>query len=113
LNCLFLIGLSPALTGALLIMGSDFLIHPRLGFGDLMVSCAAIFCASYMLSTQQGRQGFDPLRYTWLVGISASITMFVINLILHNPFVGYNDQTWAAFFGTAIISQTIGYFSIT
>ena len=113
LNRIFLLGLALALTGALLIMGSDFLIHPRLGIGDLMASCAAIFYASYMLSTQQGRKRIDPLRYSWLVGISASITLFVINLILHNTFFGYDTQTWVVFFGTAIISQTIGYFSIT
>ena len=113
LNRFFLIGLTLVLTGAVLIMGSDFLLHPRLGIGDLMASCAAIFYASYMLSTQKGRQHIDPFRYTWLVGISASITMFIINLLLHNAFLGYDPQTWAVFLGTAIISQTIGYFSIS
>ena len=113
LNRYFWLGLIFTLTGAVLIMGSDFLLHPRLGVGDLMASSASIFYAFYMLSTQKGRQHIDPFRYTWLVGISASITMFFINLILGHKLVGYDLQTWLIFFATAIISQTIGYISIS
>jgi drug/metabolite transporter (DMT)-like permease len=109
----FWMGLALALTGALLIMGSDFLLHPRLGIGDLMASTAAIFYASYMLATQRGRQHFDPLRYTWLVGITATLAMLSINLLLGNALTGYDAQTWLVFLGTAIISQTIGYISIS
>ena len=109
----FWLGLALALAGALLIMGSDFLLHPRLGIGDLMASTAAIFYASYMLSTQRGRQHIDPLRYTWLVGVSASCTVFIINLILRNRLTGYDPQTWLVFLGTAVVSQTIGYISIS
>jgi drug/metabolite transporter (DMT)-like permease len=113
LNRFFWLGLTLALTGAVLIMGSDFLQHPRLGIGDLMASTAAIFYASYMLSTQRGRQHIDPFRYTWLVGISASTAILIINLILRNRLTGYDSQTWLVFFGTAIVSQTIGYISIS
>jgi drug/metabolite transporter (DMT)-like permease len=113
LNRIFWLGLILALTGAVLIMGSDFLLHPRLGIGDLMASTAAIFYASYMLSTQRGRQNIDPFRYTWLVGISASTAILIINLILRYQLTGYDPQTWLVFFGTAIVSQTIGYISIS
>jgi len=102
-----------ALAGAMLIMGSDFLLHPRLGIGDLMASTAAIFYASYMLSTQRGRQHIDPVRYTWLVGLSASAAMIFINLILGNSFFGYDAMTWLIFLVTAIVSQTIGYISVS
>ncbi len=113
LSGIFWLGLALALAGAALIMGSDFLLHPRLGLGDLMASSAAIFYASYMLSTQRGRQHIDPLRYTWLVGVSASTAMILINLILGNSFFGYDAATWLIFLATAIVSQTIGYISIS
>jgi drug/metabolite transporter (DMT)-like permease len=113
LNRGFWLGLALALMGAVLIMGSDFLLHPRLGIGDLMASSAAIFYASYMLSTQRGRQNIDPFRYTWLVGISASVAILVVNLMLRNQLLGYDAQTWLVFLGTAIVSQTIGYISIS
>lgn len=109
----FWLGLFFALAGAALVMGSDFLTHPTLGYGDLMASAAAIFYASYQLTTQRGRIHIDPFRYTWLVCVSATVFIFVINILLGNPFTGYSAQTWLIFLATAIVSQTVGYLSIT
>jgi len=113
LRGIFWLGLVIALTGAVLVMGSDFLHHPTLGIGDLMASTAAIFYASYQLTTQRGRKYIDPLRYTWLVGVSATIGMLIINLVLGNQLTNYPAQTWIIFFATAIVSQMIGYLAIT
>jgi drug/metabolite transporter (DMT)-like permease len=109
----FWIGLVIALTGAALVMGSDFLRHPTIGIGDLMACAAAIFYASYQLITQRGRKHIDPFRYIWLVGISATIGMFIMNLVLGNSFMGYPVQTWIIFFVTAVVSQMIGYLAIS
>jgi drug/metabolite transporter (DMT)-like permease len=113
LRGVFWFGLAIALAGAALVMGSDFLRHPTLGLGDLMASTAAIFYASYQLVTQRGRKHIDPLRYMWLVGLSATIGMFIMNIVLGNSFTGYPAQTWIIFFITAIVSQMIGYLAIT
>ena len=109
----FWFGLVIALAGAALVMGSDFLLHPTLGLGDLMASAAAIFYASYQLTTQRGRKYIDPFRYIWLIGVSATISMFIMNLSLGNSFTGYSTQTWIIFFVTAIVSQMIGYLAIS
>ena len=113
LRGVFWFGLVIALTGAVLVMGSDFLHHPTLGLGDLLASAAAIFYASYQLTTQRGRKYIDPFRYIWLVGVSATIGMFIINLAMSNSFTGYSAQTWIIFFVTAIVSQMVGYLAIT
>ncbi len=113
LKGIFWAGLILALTGAALVMGSDFLLHPTLGLGDLMASTAAIFYASYQLITQRGRVHIDPFRYTWLVGVSATTGMLIMNLVLGNSFTGFSAQTWVIFFATAIVSQMIGYLAIT
>lgn len=113
LRGIFWLGLVVALTGAVLVMGSDFLTHPTLGLGDLMASTAAVFYASYQLTTQRGRKYIDPLRYTWLVGVSATISMLIMNLLLGNQLTHYPAQTWVIFFATAIVSQMIGYLAIT
>ncbi len=109
----FWAGLVLALAGAAFIMGTDFLFHPTFGLGDLMASTAAIFYASYQLITQRGRKHIDPFRYTWLVGISATLGMFIMNIVLGNSFTGYSSQTWIIFFATAIVSQMIGYLAIS
>lgn len=113
LKGIFWFGLILALAGAALVMGSDFLTHPTLGLGDIMASTAAIFYAAYQLITQRGRVHIDPFRYTWLVGVSATIGMLIMNLVLGNPFTGFSTQTWVIFFVTAIVSQMIGYLAIT
>ena len=108
----FWLGLVLALTGATLVMGGDFFIHPRLGIGDLMATGAGVFYAGYMLSTQRGRKYLDPLSYVWLVGVNASLALLAINLVLGFPLTGYPTQTWLVFLGTALVSQIIGYIAV-
>lgn len=106
-------GLALALSGALLVMGTDFLLHPQLGMGDLMAIGTGMFYAGYFIVTQFGRKSIDALSHVWLVGLAASLTLVGINLVLGNPFTGYTPQTWLVFLASALISQIIGYQSIT
>jgi drug/metabolite transporter (DMT)-like permease len=105
----FWIGLLLAMSGAALIVGTDFLLHPRLGVGDSIAIFTGLMYAGYFLFTEMGRRSIDAVTYVWMVGISASLTLFMLNLIIGNPFTGYPVQTWAIFLATAIISQLIGY----
>jgi drug/metabolite transporter (DMT)-like permease len=109
----FWFGLVLALAGAVLIMGLDFIVHPTFGLGDLMACAAGVFYAAYQMITQRGRQHFDPFRYSWIVALAATVTIFFVNLALGNSLTGYSLQTWLIFLLTAIVSQTIGYLSIT
>ena len=113
LSARFWLGLGLALAGAALILGTDFLLHPRLGIGDLMAIGTGMFYGGYFLSTQRSRQHFNPLTHLWLMGVSASFGLLLINLALGNPITGYSAQTWLAFFGAAIVSQIAGYMSLT
>lgn len=113
LSTRFWLGLGLALAGAALILGTDFLLRPRLGIGDLMAIGAGIFYAGYMLVTQRSRQYFNPLTHLWLMGVSASFGLLLINLALGNPIAGYSAQSWLVFFAAAILSQIVGYMSLT
>lgn len=105
-------GLVIALVGAALIMGTDFILHPRFGIGDLMALFTGFFYGGYFLFTEKSRATFDPISHIWFVGIGASLTLFFINLVLHNPFSGFNTSTWLVFLATALVSQLIGYMSL-
>ncbi len=109
----FWVGLAIALFGAALIVGGDFLIHTRLGIGDLIAITAGFFYAGYFLITQRGRENFHPVSYLWLTGLSASLALALINIASGNSLVGYSSQTWGVFWTTAIVSQTIGYLAMT
>jgi drug/metabolite transporter (DMT)-like permease len=112
LTPLFWRGLTITLLGAALIMGTDFLLHPRFGVGDAMAVGTGIFYGGYFLFTEKSRVHFDPVSHIWLVGIGASITLFIINTALQNPLTGYPAQTWLVFLATAVVSQLIGYMAL-
>jgi drug/metabolite transporter (DMT)-like permease len=108
----FWTGLILTMSGAVLIMGADFILHPRFGIGDLMALGTSFFYAGYFLATERGRKYLDSLTYAWLMALSATATLFIINLLLGNHFTGYSTNTWLIFFISAIVSQIIGYVSM-
>jgi drug/metabolite transporter (DMT)-like permease len=105
-------GLTITLLGAALIMGTDFILHPRFGVGDAMAICTGIFYGGYFLFTERSRLHFDPIIHIWLVGVGASISLFIVNSLLRYPMSGYPTQTWLIFLATAVVSQLIGYMSL-
>jgi drug/metabolite transporter (DMT)-like permease len=105
-------GLAIALLGAALIMGTDFILHPRFGIGDLMALFTGFFYGGYFLFTEKSRTTFDAVSHIWFVGIGASLTLFFVNLGLHYPLSGYDKNTWLVFLATALVSQLIGYMSL-
>jgi drug/metabolite transporter (DMT)-like permease len=109
----FWFGLGLALAGAALVMGNDFFIHLKIGLGDLMATAAGVFYAGYYLATQRGRQHLDPITYIWLVTVSASVGLLIINLALGFPMTSYTTQTWLVFLATALVSQIIGYVAVS
>ena len=109
----FWVGLALALAGAVFIVGRDFLVHPSLGVGDLMACGAALFYAAYMLTTQRGRANLDVFRYWWLASLSATFGLMAISLVMGFSLTGYPSYSWMIFLATAIVSQIIGYMSIS
>ena len=105
-------GLTITLLGAALIMGTDFLLHPRFGVGDAMAIGTGVFYGGYFLFTERSRTHFDPLIHICLVGIGASFTLFIINTVLRYPLTGYPAQTWLVFLATAVVSQLVGYMAL-
>lgn len=105
-------GLAITLAGAVLIVGTDFILHPRFGIGDLMAMFTGFFYGGYFLFTEKSRTQFGSTLHIWIVGIGASITLFVINIIMQNPITGYDKTTWIVFFATAVVSQLIGYMAL-
>jgi drug/metabolite transporter (DMT)-like permease len=105
-------GLGITLLGAALIMGTDFLLHPRFGLGDAMAVFTGFFYGGYFLFTERSRVHFDPVSHIWLVGVGASLTLFIVNTVLQYPLSGYPAQTWLVFLSTAVVSQLVGYMSL-
>lgn len=105
-------GLAIALMGAVLIMGTDFILHPRFGVGDAMALFTGFFYGGYFLFTQKSRSTFDPVVHIFFVGVGASLSLSVINLVMGYPFFGFDRSTWLVFLASALVSQLIGYMSL-
>lgn len=112
LSSAFWRGLVITLLGAALILGTDFLLHPRFGIGDVMAMFTGFFYGIYYLFTEKSRLYFGSVSHVFFVGIGASITLLIINLVLQNPFTGYDTGTWFVFLATALVSQLIGYMAL-
>jgi len=112
LSTAFWRGLTITLAGAFLIMGTDFILHPRFGIGDAMAIFTGFFYGGYFLFTEKSRVYFDSVVHVWLVGLGASVSLFVINAAFQNPLTGYDSKTWLVFFATALVSQLIGYMTL-
>ncbi|MBE7535179.1 MAG: DMT family transporter [Anaerolineales bacterium] len=112
LNSVFWRGLGFTLAGALLIMGTDFLLHPRFGIGDLMATFTGIFFGGYYLFTEKSRARFDTISHIWFVGVGASAGLLVANLAMKHPLSGFDARTWFIFLASAIVSQLIGYMAL-
>ncbi len=109
LPALFWGGLGITLLGAGAVAGADFLVHPTLGWGDVLGLLAGVFYAGYYLATQFGRRHLDSARYVWLAGAASATCLLVICLFAGLPLTGYSLQTYLAFFGAALVTQSIGY----
>jgi len=97
LSSTFWRGLAITLAGAFLIMGTDFILHPRFGIGDVMAIFTGFFYGGYYLFTEKSRAFFTPITHIWVVGVGASITLFIVNLVMQNPITGYDTRTWIVF----------------
>jgi drug/metabolite transporter (DMT)-like permease len=112
LRGLFWVGLAFALTGAVIVLGSDFIRHPSIGLGDMLALAAGVFYAGYFLVTERGRKKLDTLSYIWLVDLVAAFSLLLISLGMKMPLTGYPSKTYLAFLGAALVSQVGGYLSI-
>jgi drug/metabolite transporter (DMT)-like permease len=105
-------GLAITLAGAGVIMGADFILHPRFGIGDIMATLTGFFYGGYYLFTEKSRTRLDPVLHIWFAGIGASITLFIVNVVIQNPMTGFDGNTWIVFLSTALVSQLIGYMAL-
>ncbi len=113
LGRMFWFGLGLTLSGAVLVVGSDFLLHPAFGTGDSFALISSLFYAGVFLAMQRGRETLDPLTYTWIAVCTTTLGLLLVNLALNNPLTGYPLRVWLIFLASAVFSQILGYLSMS
>jgi drug/metabolite transporter (DMT)-like permease len=113
LPAIFWVGLFLALGGTMLILGFDLMKMPDIRPGDLLGLLSSFFFGGYLLITQIGRRHMNTLTYTWVATFSAAICLGLINWIFGQSIIGYSPTSYMFFLGSALLSQVIGYLSMS
>ncbi len=108
----FWAGLLLAMSGAMIILGGDFLTHPTLGLGDLLALLAGVFYGLFFLATQRAREGLSSLASWWVSAAASSIALLALSLLLKQPLWGYSATSYASLVALALVTQVGGYISI-
>ena len=105
----FWIGFALAFIGMIAIVGTDVVLHPSFGFGDLLAVLGALSYGVYLLYVQRARAGMDTLTFSaWCVA-SGAVTLFVVCLLARQPLWGFSARSWTALVALALVTQVVGH----
>ncbi len=105
-------GLALTLTGILVILGQDFLIHPTLGIGDSMSILAGFFYGAFFLATAYAREKLNAFMAWWLSSFASALVLVIVVLAQGLPLSGYSLQTYLYILGAALLTQMGGYIAV-
>jgi drug/metabolite transporter (DMT)-like permease len=107
----FWLGLSLAMIGAAMIVGTDALRSSSLNTGNLLSLVASVFYAGYMLISQQGRVHLNAISYFWLATVGCVVTLFVFSRLLGQSLV-VPPKSLPSLVGLAVITHSLGWLAI-
>lgn len=109
----FWLGLLLTMAGATVVLASDLIAHPTLGWGDLIALGSGLFYAAYFLVTQRARQSMSAFTYMAVVDLVSALFLLSFCLLFNQPLTGYPLQTYLIFIAAALVSQVIGHLSLS
>ncbi|MEO6980057.1 MAG: DMT family transporter, partial [Mucilaginibacter sp.] len=109
---LFWIGTCVAITGMIILVGYQHLLHLELNAGILLALLASLFYAIYIVITRGILQNISTVTFMFYNMLAGSVFLFVINLFLHNQMVNFSLSTWLCFLGMGVLCQLAGWLTI-
>jgi len=92
-----------AIIGAMMIGWGDFGLTGRAISGDLLSFLSVIAVVGYLLIGQTIVKGLTHWIYSFFVFFSATVALFIYNLIMGVPITGYPAKEWIIFLLLAIV----------
>lgn len=107
------VGLGLALSGSILLVGSNLDIsNGRQAIGNILSVASGISYAAYILITQQARKTVSSLRYTWLASGIGAAFLFVFSLITGAFNEPISFKSFILIFLMALSSQVFGWYLV-
>jgi drug/metabolite transporter (DMT)-like permease len=103
------IGVSVA--GGVVIGAGDLAAGERALWGDALALMGSLCAAAYLLLGRRVRRGVSLSTYVLLCYGAAALVLWATVLAAGLPLRGFSAQTWFAFAGMAVVSQSIGHTS--
>ena len=104
----FLLGLTIAVTGMVLLIGGDFQLQGRELIGDALGVVTAMFYAGYQLTVTKLRERVATSTLMAWTGLITAIVLLPIALLTGEQMLPVSAMGWVKLAGLALISQVAG-----
>jgi drug/metabolite transporter (DMT)-like permease len=109
---LFWIGTAIAITGMVILVGYQHILHLELNTGILLAILASFFYATYIMITKNIMAGIDVFTFMFYSMLGASVFLLLVNYAMGNDIVDFSPRVWFCFVGMGLICQLTGWLTI-
>lgn len=108
LGGLFIVGLSLALVGAILLSGASFQVGETRPLGDGLAVITAFFYGSYLLAIGRLRGHFSTVTIMAWTGLASAVALVPITIFSGEAFLPETMNGWLVLIGLAGVAQVLG-----
>lgn len=109
---LFWIGTLVAISGMVVLVGYEHILHLELNAGILLAVLASLFYATYIMITKNIMAGIDVFTFMFYSMLSASVFLVIVNGIAGGNLLVFPLKVWLCFIGMGVICQLLGWLTI-
>ncbi|MGZ3755124.1 MAG: DMT family transporter [Mucilaginibacter sp.] len=109
---LFWIGTAVAITGMVVLVGLNNLLHLKINLGLILALAASFLYAVYIIITKSILQRINTLTFMFWSMLASSLFLWLICLLQNDNLIRYSPATWYNFIGMGLICQLSGWITI-
>lgn len=103
------ISIGITIVGGIIISFGDRGLGSNVLFGDTLAIMGAVFVSFYMIIGRSIRQKLSVTAYTFIVYLSCTITLLILDMATKTPLFPYRLSDWAIFLALAIFCTILGH----
>ena len=101
-----------ALTGMVVLVGYQHVLHLEFSPGILYAIAASVLYAMYIIITKNVLPHIDIFTFMFYNMLGASVLLLAITIFNGDALLGFNAHTWLYFAGMGVVCQLIGWLTI-
>jgi len=109
---LFWIGTIVAITGMVVLVGYQHILHLEINAGIWLATLASLFYAIYIMITKNIMANIDLFSFMFYSMLGACVFLLVVNGVMGNNIINYSVNVWLCFIGMGLLCQLTGWLTI-